>query len=507
MKHRIREKAIFDLLDGELEGRKRLELERHLAECAQCRLFYLQVKTAQGELHQLVSTTPPPPVDWSRVDAALETRLASRKQRERRFVSGLWLWGTLATATAAAALVWVLAPRGPEAPARLREAPAAPVAEAVRSAGTSHGEGQAVLFDPFVVYVAGAASTASPGEPWSPLGLESSLEEGTRVRTESRGAAGLQLASGHGCRLEPETEVQITRLGAEEIRIELDHGRVVCRSAEREPEILLSVTDVVASATGNAIFAVERRPPRIVVIELAEGTLRVPRSATDIEVSAPGAAEVDRGPEGRELVVSPVEGDRLELPPVELMPRRSMASLQIPAAPGVDRVTVDGVEYGSLPLSLRHHPGSVMISLMAGGATPVTHEIEIPLGPRVVELASLLTPGVDESTPRPLERRIVPRVGTYTKTQQQRLASLVADRVRRCYERVLKRDPGVWGRIRVQLRVSTSGRAERVVVSSLAGGHPGINDCVQQGLTHEVFPPPQGGVVPVEQNITLSPRF
>jgi len=510
VKHRIREKAIFALLDGELDGKKRLELERHLAECDQCRLFRDQVKATQISLRDLTSTAPPPPVDWARIDAALEAGLEGQRQEQRSFWGGLAMWGTLATAaTAAVALFWIFAPEEARQPTSHPSAVTESLNPTVDSGsnGTSAPAETAVAFDPFVLFVAGEALVSSPGEEWHPLGLESPLEEGTRVRTKARGTAGFQLASGHGCRLQPDSEVQITRLGAEQVEVDLQKGRIVCRSRESEPEVILSVIDVVAGATGNAHFAVERRPPTVVVVELAEGTLRVPAGENAQELSTPGTVEIRRGDE-RIASVEPVETpDAIELPDVRLMSRRTIASLQIPSADGFELVRVDGVDYGSLPLSLRHRPGSARIELMSSGAEPFTQEVVFGLGPRIVELSPQVTNEIDDSTPRPRERQIMPRIGTYTKAQQQRLGSLVARRVRKCYERTLKRDPSVWGRINVRLNVSTSGEAQRVVVNSLAGGHESINTCVRQGLSQERFPPPRGGYVPIQQTITLSPRF
>ena len=507
--HRVRERAIFAMLDGELVGKKRIELERHLEECEKCRLFHDQVRATQLSLHELTSTVPPPSVDWARVDAAIEAGLAGQKQEQRSLWGGLALWGTMATAAAAAvALFWIFAPVEEATPTIDPSGITQTTTPSIEGGDSGANLASAsVAFDPFVLFVAGGATVSSPGEEWHALGLESPLEEGTRVRTEARGVAGLQLASGHGCRLQPDSEVQITQLEAGRVEVDLQQGRMICRSRESAPEVILSVIDVVAGATGNTHFALERRPPSVIVVELAEGTLRVPSGDEVQELATPGTVEISRSAENAPTL-EPVDSvEPPELPDIRLMSRRTIASLQIPSADGFDLVRVDGVEYGPLPLSLRHRPGSARIELMSSGAEPLTQEIVIGLGPRIVELSPAVTNETDDSTLRPRERQITPRIGTYSKAQQQRLGALVARRVRKCYERVLKRDPGVWGRINVRLNVSTSGEAQRVVVNSLAGGHESINACVRQGLSQERFPPPRGGYVPIQQTITLSPRF
>ena len=190
------------------------------------------------------------------------------------------------------------------------------------------------------------------------------------------------------------------------------------------------------------------------------------------------------------------------------MARRSIASLQIPNIDIVDRVQVDGVEYGALPLSLRRRPGVARIEMFVEGREPIVHEIEVGLGPRVVEVASLeLEPSAPETRARPSERRVAPRYGTYSKTQVARLRSIVGRQVRSCYERALKRNPSIWGRIAVRFTVSTTGEARSINVSSLAGGHADVNRCIKASIGRNSFPPPTGGRIPIEQTITLSPQF
>jgi hypothetical protein len=504
MTHRVRERAIFALMDGRLGERKRAELERHLAECDACRAFRAKVKATQGVMRQL-DAAPLPEVDWRRVDAGLRSRAESA--RPRPFFGGLVVWGGLAAATAAAFLITLALSGafdrrvGDQEPATASApAPRTPVA-APRS------------LEAFVTFVAGDAVTAGPGEAprWRALSLDSPLAVGTRLRTSEEGSAGIQIGTTAACRLEPGTDVEIAGLGTPAVQMEVHEGEVRCTSSATDdaPPLVVSVMDVVASASGEARFAV-RRQPQIVVIELAEGTLTASHAdGESIELGSPERLSLRQGDDGASPAVverTPIDGEALASSTPDTLSVVPLASLHIPAIDGLERVSVDGVEYDQLPLHLRRSPGSARLELFVAGHDPIVQVLEIGMGPRTFEVASLGAL-LDLGEQAPFERRVAPRIGTYTKTQVERLSSQVRGRVQRCYERSLKVNPSIWGRINVRFTVSTSGEPRAVKVSSLAGGDRDVNACIEQSIGVERFPPPLGGYIPVEQNITLSPQF
>lgn len=507
MTHRVRERAIFALIDRRLGERERAELERHLAECDACRTFHLKVKAAQHALRQL-DAAPMPEVDWRRVDAGLRSRTAAA--RHRPLFGNLVLWGGLAAATAAAFLVTLaLSGAFDRRPGSPEPATAAAPAPAPREPVVAPR-----TLEAFVTFAAGDAVTSGPGEAplWRVLTLDSPLAVGTRLRTGAEGAAGIQVGTTAACRLEPGTDVEIAGLGTPAVQVEVHEGEVRCTSLapdESTPPLVVSVMDVVASASGEARFAV-RRQPQIVVIELAEGTLTASHAdGESIELSSPERVALRHGDDGAPLAVverGPIDGEALASStpaPLGVVP---LASLHVPAVDGLERVSVDGVEYDQLPLHLRRSPGVARLELFVAGHDPVVQTIEIGFGPRTFEVASL-DALLDLGEQAPLERRVAPRIGTYTKTQVERLSSLVRSRVQRCYERSLKVNPSIWGRINVRFSVSISGEPRAVKVSSLTGGDRAVNACIEQSIGVERFPAPLGGYIPVEQNITLSPQF
>lgn len=511
MKHRIRERAIYALLDGRLKDEKRRELETHLEQCGECHECFRQAKVARGALQDL-DVTAPPPLDWARIDAAIES--CTTVEPRRPLFGNMALWGAMAAVTATALLVTLIFSDGPLFNSDQPDnAPSPVVASATQGSASEEQRQEPVSLEAFVTFVAGEAGVALPGERWQALDLEAPLNVGTRLRTNDRGEVGIQIGMRHACRLQPETEVRFTNLGSPDAHMELLEGQVTCTVAgehgdqENTPPLVLSVMDVVASASGEARFTV-RREPQVIVVELAEGTLRVSPDGGQTEVISPERL-VFRQEEDGEYVAErsvPTDDERLASPEPPLLPRRTISSLQIPRIDGVDRVSVDGVMYGILPLNLRRPPGTARLELFTENGEPLIHEVLIGLGPRVLEIASL-GPLNEPAEQAPGERRVAPRLGTYNETHVRRLRSVVSSKVRRCYERMLKRNPSIWGRINVRFTVSTSGEPRRVQVRSLAGGDSGVNACIERSLASEQFPPPIGGYVPVEQNITLSPQF
>jgi anti-sigma factor RsiW len=512
MRHRVRQRDIHALLDGRLGRADRGALEQHLAGCRECASYRDGVAAARETMRGIASASPPP-VDWHRVEEGLA---AAKSHEARRGLGALTTWGALAAAAAAALLVtWGLSePAGGPAPERPGAAGAQPATEPREAPVATAGGGDApATVEAFVTFVAGEAVVSTVGtDTVRPLALEEQLEVGTRLRTGPHGAAGLQLGPGRACRLAPATEVVVADLGTRGVEVELVGGEIVCDGdgADGAPALVVSTVDLVASAVDRARFAV-RRAPRVVVVELAEGSLHVSPDALGGPLDGPGrltfrtdaAGRREDGSVAREALAAVV------LPVVPTIPRRSIASLTIPALAAVDSVLVDGVDYGALPLSLRRRPGLARIELLAAGRAPVVHEVSVGLGPRFVEIdMPTLDPSAMPSlAPAPTERRVAPKIGTYTAEQVRRLRTQVGSKVRGCYERTLKRNPSVWGRIRVQLTVSTSGEPRAVRVSSIAGGHDDVNRCIEGAIGDDRFPPPAGGHVPVEQVITLSPQF
>ncbi|OGQ81490.1 MAG: hypothetical protein A2289_07280 [Deltaproteobacteria bacterium RIFOXYA12_FULL_58_15] len=91
---------------------------------------------------------------------------------------------------------------------------------------------------------------------------------------------------------------------------------------------------------------------------------------------------------------------------------------------------------------------------------------------------------------------------------QEAIAKVVRARkrmVQDCYERELKRDPTLTGRIEIEFTIGPSGAIEDASVSSNKMGSDAVGDCIVSRLRHWRFPKPDGGSVTVNFPFIFTP--
>lgn len=102
-----------DLVDGELEGEAKAEVERHSRECLVCRRELMDLRSLLAEARSLPESIEPGRDLWPEIETGLERggkrRIFSGPARRRRRVAHPLYWA--AAALAALALAWPLATR------------------------------------------------------------------------------------------------------------------------------------------------------------------------------------------------------------------------------------------------------------------------------------------------------------------------------------------------------------------------------------------------------------
>jgi len=510
------EKAMMALEDGRLSESRKAELESHLEQCEECQKHLLGMRAVRAAMTELGALSPPEP-DWDRVDAGFEQLLRDQRQRNK---APLWFRHrglALAGACALALLLsfFVLRPTGsPQTDDDAEGAMATSdqqhrVGDGVEATGPT----EAAPIEAFVSYIVGQGGRLRPAasdesSPWSPLELSASVLPSARLRTEPGSAVGLQLGPDVGCRLGENSEVELLTATVDEARLELVRGQMTCRGAAESPIVVVSTLQIVASSRSRALLSI-RRTEEMVFIELAEGVIRVEsasRAGVDLTSPAQIALPLDEAasPDDRDELT---EEARRTLAgwPITALTGPSDAALLVPPISGIERVEVDGVDYGGLPLSLMR-PGATTARVElfpSGGGASIVEEVSIEDNGR----ASLDAAPILARLAAMAERRVAPRYGTLEPEQVRRVRSLVSSKVHNCFNHALKRDPTVRGRIRVTLTIGVSGQPRRPRVTTVSGNSGSVGQCVESGLSRQRFPTPRGGIVPVEQTITLSPRF
>jgi hypothetical protein len=94
---------------------------------------------------------------------------------------------------------------------------------------------------------------------------------------------------------------------------------------------------------------------------------------------------------------------------------------------------------------------------------------------------------------RLLAPRRVSRDGQLAASQIRKVIKAGVGRLRRCYERDLRRTPSLEGQLRLSIRIAPDGQVARAQVSH----HPALSDALKQCLMQEArqwrFPRPAGG--------------
>ena len=65
--------------------------------------------------------------------------------------------------------------------------------------------------------------------------------------------------------------------------------------------------------------------------------------------------------------------------------------------------------------------------------------------------------------------------------------------IRSCYQRALKRNPSLKGKITVRMSINTMGRVTRVDIDADTIGDPTVTSCIKGYARRWRFPPPEGG--------------
>lgn len=87
--------------------------------------------------------------------------------------------------------------------------------------------------------------------------------------------------------------------------------------------------------------------------------------------------------------------------------------------------------------------------------------------------------------------------GTMNTDAVARTIRLGMGAVTSCYQRALKRNPNLSGKIVVRLSINTMGAVTKVAIDSDSIGDPQVTSCIQSYASRWRFPPPEGGTAEV----------
>jgi TonB family protein len=76
--------------------------------------------------------------------------------------------------------------------------------------------------------------------------------------------------------------------------------------------------------------------------------------------------------------------------------------------------------------------------------------------------------------------------------------------IQSCYERELKKNPNIAGKVVVRFNIGTAGRVTSASVASSSLGAPAVGSCVVSRIKSWRFPKPEGGSVTVTKSFVFA---
>lgn len=194
------------------------------------------------------------------------------------------------------------------------------------------------------------------------------------------------------------------------------------------------------------------------------------------------------------------------MPADSIMPRKTPGGLRFGLAAALMLLAAVGLIAWKLSRD-REQPAQVVEIARPTAQPPAPALAEPPPPPPPVETAHEAPSATAQ--PRGRSRGAGGFCGDCAGTVTGALQGALQGQARRatgCYERALRMNPGLEGRMVLGVKVGPDGHVCSAGVSSSTLGDASVTTCVLQMFRSGVFPPPKGGCVEVEVPINFVPR-
>ena len=471
------------LLHGSLGPRAADRLRAHLDSCAGCRETFQRLERIQAICRDL-GEQPLPEINYRQVETQVHWRLSQRPERSRLQIG----WGPALAALGAAVVLGVLAGawlsgglRPEPAPRLVHEAvPPRPPPLAEREIGA------------VPTLISGEVLVQSGDEEPEPLEIERPVLQGERLITRA-GEVALQWGEANGMRLPANSSLLLQRLTDRRQSLRLEHGFVLLEVQRTSDErVTVQTGQILVRVTGTR-FAVGVDDQQAEVLVRRGQVMVSPRAGRWPRIDRPGKPPLqpanDGGvavDEGHRLVIpldgvpilGPLDDARRVDASLNLQPWLSLhrllatsATLAVSATPPAD-LYFDHVELGRTRLALRGSTGRHLIELFDDGRL---------LRRQWVELGATGSGKLNLDL-RPPARK--PQLPPGIHDTFRRRAPLL----RACYERHLKRDTELAGRLVLRLEIDAEGRPARAALQHDGLSEPQVGQCVLAAVRSWRFP-------------------
>jgi TonB family protein len=100
-----------------------------------------------------------------------------------------------------------------------------------------------------------------------------------------------------------------------------------------------------------------------------------------------------------------------------------------------------------------------------------------------------------------------PETGKLAASAIKRVFSMNDSAFRKCYERSLKGNPGLEGKVKMSIVIASDGTVSSASVKPVSLKDAKVNDCMERQARTMRFPEPEGGSVRVNKPFTFTPDF
>lgn len=122
------------------------------------------------------------------------------------------------------------------------------------------------------------------------------------------------------------------------------------------------------------------------------------------------------------------------------------------------------------------------------------------------EIEASLTAKPTAPATRP-KRTEEPETGSLQAAELNRIFDMHAAAMKSCYERALKRSPGLLGKVRLEVVIATNGSVRRATAHGLSLRDDTVTSCMERHALTMKFPEPEGGAVRVNKQFSFTPDF
>ena len=97
--------------------------------------------------------------------------------------------------------------------------------------------------------------------------------------------------------------------------------------------------------------------------------------------------------------------------------------------------------------------------------------------------------------------------GTISAAEANKVFRRYDGGMRKCYERSLKKRPGLRGKVKLSVVVGSSGKVSRVNANSVSLRDGNVNSCMETLAKRMTFPPPKGGAASLIKTYSFEPAL